>query len=50
MLDSSPLRFFLNFWGILYILENSALQKVAYLCIDVNMDYMIGQGSIVPSY
>ena len=42
VVDSSPPRFFLNFWGILCILENSALQKVAYLCIDVSMDDMTG--------
>ena len=42
MVDSSPPGFFLNFWGILYIFENSALQKVAYLYIDVSVDDMTG--------
>ena len=50
MVDSSLPKFCLNFWGILYILENSALQKVAYLCIHVSMDDMTEQGSTVPSY
>ena len=49
MVDSSPPKFCLNFWGILYILEYSALQKVAYLCIHVSVDDMTGQGSTVPS-
>ena len=44
MMDSSPLKFCLHFRGILCILENSALQKVACLCIDVSVDDMTGQG------
>ena len=32
---------------MLCILENSALQKDVYLCIDVRVGDMIGQGSIV---
>ena len=40
MVDSSPPKFCLHFWGILYIIENSALQKVAYLCIHVSIDDM----------
>ena len=32
---------------MLCILENNALQKDAYLCIDVRVGDMIGQGSIV---
>ena len=47
MVDSTPLSTCLNFWGILCILENSALQKVAYLCIHVSMDDMTRQGSTV---
>ena len=49
MVDNSPPKFCLNFWRILYILENSALQKVAYLCIHVSMDDMTEQSSIVLS-
>ena len=49
IVDSLPPKFCLNFWGILYILENSALQKVAYLCIHVNVDDMTRQGSTVSS-
>ena len=30
---------------MLYILENGALQKDAYLCIDVRVGDMSGQGS-----
>ena len=40
MVDSSAPKFCLHFWGILYIIENSALQKVAYLCIHVSIDDM----------
>ena len=50
MVDSLPPKFCLNFWGILYILENSVLQKVAYLCIHVSVDDVTGQGSTVSSY
>ena len=49
MMDSSPPKFCLHFWGILFILENSALQKFAYLCFHVSMDDMTEQGSTVPS-
>ena len=49
MMDSSPPKFCLHFWGILCILENSALQNVAYLFIHVSMDDMTEQGSIMPS-
>ena len=49
MVDSSPPKFCLHFWGILRIIENNALQKVAYLCIHVSMDDMIEDNSIVPS-
>ena len=37
----------LHFRGVFCILENSALQNVAYLFIHVSMDDMTGQGSIV---
>ena len=47
--NSSPPKFYLHFWGVLCILENSALQKVAYLCIHVSMDAMTKQGSTVLS-
>ena len=40
MMDSSPPKFCLHFWGTLCIIENSASQKVAYLCIHENMDDM----------
>ena len=50
MVDNLPPKFCLHFWGVLCILENSALQKVAYLCIHVSMDVMTKQGSTVPSY
>ena len=46
----SYVKFFINFSGILCILENSALWKVAYLCIDVSVNDMIGQGETVLSY
>ena len=49
MMDSSPPKFCLHFQGILCILENSALQKFAYLCFHVSMDDMTEQGSTVPS-
>ena len=49
MVDSSPPIFCLHFWGILYIIENNALQKVVYLCIHVSMNDMIEQGSTVLS-
>ena len=49
IMDSSPPKFCLHFWEILCILKNSALQKVAYLCIHVIMDDMTEQGSIVSS-
>ena len=45
--DSSPPKFCLHFQGILCILENSALQKFAYLCFHVSMDDMTEQGSTV---
>ena len=35
----------INFSGMLYILENGALQKDAYLCIDVRVGDMTRQGS-----
>ena len=47
MVDNSPPKFCLHFWGVLCILKNSALQKVAYLCIHVSMDAMTKQGSTV---
>ena len=47
MMESSTPKFCLHFWRILCILENSALQNVAYLFIHVSMDDMTGQGSIV---
>ena len=37
----------IKFSGMLYILENGALQKDAYLCIDVRVCDMTGQGSTV---
>ena len=46
-MDSLPQKICLHFRGVLYILENSALQNVAYLFIHVSMDDMTGQGSIV---
>ena len=49
MVDRSPPKFCLHFWGILHIIENNALHKVAYLCIHASMDDMTEQGSIVPS-
>ena len=49
MVDRSPPKFCLHFWGILRIIENSALQKVAYLCIHASMDDMTEQGSTMPS-
>ena len=50
MVDSSSPKFCLNFWGILCILGNNALQKVTYLCIHVSVDDMAGQGSTASSY
>ena len=47
MMDSLPQKICLHFRGVLCILENSALQNVAYLFIHVSMDDMTGQGSIV---
>ena len=44
MVDSSPPKFFLNLWGILCILENSALQRVVYLCIYVSGDGYLWSG------
>ena len=49
MVDRSLPKFCLHFWGILCIIENSALQKVAYLCIHASMDDMTEHGSTVPS-
>ena len=49
MMDSLPPNICLHFWRVLCILENSALQNVAYLFIHVSMDDMTGQGSIVSS-
>ena len=49
MVDSSPPKFCLHFWAILYIIENNALQKVAYMCIQVSMDDMTEQGSTMLS-
>ena len=49
MVDKSPLKFCLHFWGILRIIKNNALQNFAYLCIHVSMDDMTEQGSIVLS-
>ena len=49
MVDKSPPKFCLHFWGILRIIENSALQKVAYLCIHASMDDMTEQGLTVSS-
>ena len=49
MVDRSPPKFCLHFWGILYIIENSALQSVAYLCIHASMDDITEQGSTMPS-
>ena len=50
MMDSLPPKICLHFWRVLCILENSALQNVAYLFIHVSMDDMTGQGSIVSSW
>ena len=41
----SSVKCIINFSGMLCILENGALQKDAYLCIDVHVGDMIGQGS-----
>ena len=48
--DSSSPNFFINFSGIFCILENSAFQNVAYLCIDMSMDDMTGQVSTVEQH
>ena len=40
----SCVKCIINFSGMLCILENSALQKDAYLCIDVRVGDMTGQG------
>ena len=41
----SCVKCIIKFSGMLYILENGALQKDAYLCIDVCVGDMTGQGS-----
>ena len=41
----SCVKCIINFSGMLCILENGALQKDAYLCIDVCVGDMTGQGS-----
>ena len=41
----SSVKCIINFSGMLCILENGALQKDAYLCIDVCVGDMTGQGS-----
>ena len=45
----SYVKCIINFSRILCILENSALQKDAYLCIDMSVDDITWQGSTVPS-
>ena len=45
----SCVKCIINFSGMLCILENSALQNDAYLCIDVCVGDMTGQGSTVRS-
>ena len=39
---SSCVKYIINFSGMLYILENGALQKEAYMCIDVHVGDMTG--------
>ena len=41
----SYVKCIISFSGMLYILENGALQKDEYLCIDVRVGDMTGQGS-----
>ena len=43
----SCVKCIINFLGMLCILENGALQKDAYLCIDVRVGDMTGHGSTV---
>ena len=46
---SSCVKCIIHFSGMLCILENGALQKDAYLCIDMRLGDMTGHGSTVRS-